>query len=83
MTELVSGCDQDRTGWNPELNRKLGAPLCQALTAFNAGDYETTVDLMRPIRYDLVRRTLKPIFYAIKIKVLAPFAWRIALTVEV
>ena len=37
------------------MNKSLGEPLIKALTAFAQGDYETTVSLIKPIRYDLVR----------------------------
>ena len=55
VSDLVSISGKSRSGWNPELNRQLGGPLFKALTAFSHGDYETTVDLMKPIRYDLVK----------------------------
>jgi len=61
VTELTSHCDENRKGWNPEISRELGASLCKGLTAFSVGDYETTIELMKPIRYDLVRQAFRTV----------------------
>jgi hypothetical protein len=55
VTELVTHCDAGRNGWNVQVIRQLAAPLFEALTAFSRGDYSRTVEIMKPIRYDLVR----------------------------
>ena len=54
VSDLVVQSGSCRSGWNPEMNRSLGVPLFKALSAFSHGDFETTVNLMKPIRYDLV-----------------------------
>jgi len=35
--------------------REVGIPLCEAVVAYRAADFEIAVDWLRPIRYDVVR----------------------------
>ena len=54
VSDLVVLSGSSRYGWNPEMNRSHGDPHFKALSAISHGDFETTVNLMKPIRYDLV-----------------------------
>lgn len=42
-------------GSNAAMTRDVGLPLCHALYAFGRGDYESAVDLLRPLRNIAVR----------------------------
>ncbi|OCT88073.1 hypothetical protein XELAEV_180167001mg, partial [Xenopus laevis] len=37
------------------LIKHLGAPLCQALIEYNGGNYDKAVDLIYPIRYQILK----------------------------
>ncbi len=41
----------ERGGTNANMTKEVGIPVCRALLAFSRGDYETTVDLLVPVRY--------------------------------
>uniref|UniRef100_T1IQF3 Innexin n=1 Tax=Strigamia maritima TaxID=126957 RepID=T1IQF3_STRMM len=36
------------------LSRNLGLPICDAIVAFNSGDYDKVVDLLYPLKYKIV-----------------------------
>jgi tetratricopeptide (TPR) repeat protein len=40
----------EQGGWNAGVTRDVGLPVCRALHAFGRGDYDTTVDLLMPVR---------------------------------
>ena len=40
----------ERGGTNAKMTREIGLPVCRAILAFSRGDYETTVDLLQPVR---------------------------------
>lgn len=44
---------EGRGGMSAQVFGEIGRPLCAALLAYARGDYETTVSLLEPIRYDL------------------------------
>jgi hypothetical protein len=44
-----------KTGTNRDISAQLAHPLQQAIAAFGRGDFDRTVDLLLPIRYDIRR----------------------------
>lgn len=45
----------NRSGTNRDISAQLAGPLQQAIAAFGAGDFDRTVDLLLPVRYDIRR----------------------------
>jgi hypothetical protein len=45
----------NRSGTNRDISAQLAGPLQQAIAAFGAGNFDRTVDLLLPVRYDIRR----------------------------
>lgn len=43
------------TGDNHDIMKSVGADLCEALVAYEDGDFSKVVDLIYPKRYDIIR----------------------------
>jgi hypothetical protein len=41
-------------GWRAEATRKILIPLCEAIIAYEAGDYDKSIDLLWPVRHEIV-----------------------------
>ena len=53
---LVHGCFFRETGKgdNQRIAQEVGVPLCDALVAYDAGDFATAVSLVNPLRYKII-----------------------------
>ena len=51
--ESMAGFAAGAKGWRAEATRDVVIPLCEALIAGAAGDYDTACDLMWPLRHDI------------------------------
>ena len=53
---LVHGCFFRGTGKgdNQRIAQEVGVPLCDALVAYDAGDFATAVSLVNPLRYKII-----------------------------
>ncbi len=54
MLKSLDGFAKDRTKTEAQVTERVGLPLCEALLAYHNGEYAQAVDLLLPIRYDLV-----------------------------
>ncbi|XP_014341209.1 tetratricopeptide repeat protein 38 [Latimeria chalumnae] len=52
LQELIS---EPGENYQHSLGQKLGLPLCQALVEFENGNYEKTVEILHPLRYQIVQ----------------------------
>lgn len=41
-------------GDNQKISKEVGVPLCEALVAYDAGDFAKAVSLVQPIRYKII-----------------------------
>ena len=55
-TELQLHLHISRTskGTNQEVTQKVGLAVCEAMVAYSSGDFATTIQLLLPLKYDLV-----------------------------
>jgi tetratricopeptide (TPR) repeat protein len=53
MIESMSAHATASQGMTATIYGEIGTPLCAALLAYSCGDFERTVELLQPLRYDL------------------------------
>ncbi|XP_064596979.1 tetratricopeptide repeat protein 38-like [Liolophura sinensis] len=55
MMDSLRGFIRDGSGDNHDLTRDIGMPMCEAFLAYDEGDYGKAVELLLPLRYDVIK----------------------------